>query len=215
MDNLIPLGENICTSGGANGSDLMWGMCAGKLGHNVIHYSFNGHKSLAPIQEIVILTEEQLSAADEYCIKASKLLKRNYPTEAACKNKKTWYTRNLLRRNWYQVFPAERCYAVTNLGLPVNTIIPIGSYVNNIPDGGTAWAISMFINKHNQEPCECYLFDQDQCYWFKWDGVWTRIYEPPKPYGIYAGIGKRELNITGKLAIRILMDYKKPKCQIN
>ena len=40
--------DNICLSGGADGSDLQWAMMAGSLGHKVVHWSFQGHRSEAP-----------------------------------------------------------------------------------------------------------------------------------------------------------------------
>jgi hypothetical protein len=38
--------------------------------------------------------------------------------------------------------------------------------------------------------------------------MWKRIYSPPKPSGIFAGVGSRQLGVSGKLAIRVLMDHK-------
>jgi hypothetical protein len=52
-------------SGGADGADLQWGMCAGKAGHQVIHWSFDGHRSQAPYQEIVRIPPDLLKEAGE------------------------------------------------------------------------------------------------------------------------------------------------------
>ena len=189
MFDLKTLGPNICLSGGAIGADLQWGMCAGTLGHSVIHWGFKGHKSDAPNQEIVLLTEEQLEIADEYCIKANRTLKRHYPPKSP-------FVRNLLRRDYYQVAWNDSVYAISTL-------------VDGMAQGGTAWAVQMFLDSHNNEPCPCYVFCQEQCHWFEWQGNWVPIYEPPIPSGIYAGIGSRDLLFNGKLAIRVLMNYKK------
>lgn len=194
---------NWCLSGGADGSDLQWGMTAGKAGHGVIHWGFKGHKSSAPKSEIVILPQSELDTADPHCAKANETLKRRWPPQ--WKN-----VGNLLRRNWFQVCFSESCYAVSTLKHVIpGASIPIGAEaLNAIVQGGTGWAVQMFIDLHDGNACPCYVFDQDAGYWFEWKGVWVRIYEPPKPQGIWAGIGTRKIEFAGKLAIRTLMDYK-------
>ena len=182
------LGPNVCLSGGADGSDLQWGMVAGTAKHTVLHFSFKGHKSQAPQSEIVLLDDSQLRDADPYCVATKSFVKRWFPPKSP-------YVANLLRRNWYQVRDAEACYAVS-------------TFKNGDVQGGTAWAVAMFINKFNQDPCPAYVFDQDECHWYQWTGLWTPIYEPPVPTGIWAGIGTRDLNIGGKLAIRIALNWK-------
>ena len=69
MVDLISLDDkaNWCLSGGADGSDLQWGMNAGKAGHSVTHWGFKGHKSSAPIEEITILPDDLLMTADIPC----------------------------------------------------------------------------------------------------------------------------------------------------
>ncbi len=187
---MTPL-KNICLSGGADGADLQWGMVAGSAGHNVVHWSFKGHKSSAPATEIVILTPELLDEADEPCKRASKTLKRWFPP-------KSLFVKNLLRRNWFQVKDAERVYAVAAIEKGIVT-------------GGTAWATQMFIDRHDGATCECYVFDQEIAKWFQWvDSQWTEIESPPSPHGVWAGIGSRELNEAGKNAIRTIMSWTKP-----
>ena len=182
--------ENTCLSGGATGADLQWGMVAGSKGHSVFHFSFAGHRSQAPTEEIVILSPEQLEAADEPLKAASARVKRYFPP-------KSLFVRNLLRRNWYQVAAAERVYAVATL-------------TDGLVSGGTAWATAMFIDRFNGAACECYVFDQAVSAWFIWNGDgWTPI-APPAPHGLWAGIGSRELQQNGKEAIRALLGYVKP-----
>jgi len=184
---------NMCLSGGADGADLMWGMTAGMAGHKVFHWSFKGHRSNAPASEIVVLNDRQLAEADDYCLRASHSLRRRFPPNSL-------YVRNLLRRNYYQVAWSDACYAVASLDGAGQV------------SGGTAWATQMFIDRHNGAACPCYLFDQQDGRWKVWDGPqgWRAIYEPPKPVGVWAGIGSRELLLVGKLAIRVLMGYQKP-----
>jgi hypothetical protein len=184
--------EHICLSGGAEGADLQWGMTCGTMGHLICHFSFQGHRTRAPASEVVVLSEEQLQAADEPCKAVSGALKRWFPP-------KSLFVRNLLRRNWYQIKDAERVYAVATIE-------------NGIVSGGTAWAVHMFIQRHEGRPCECYVFDQKADGWFAWvDGGWEGIEQPPVPHGVYAAIGSRDLGSNGKEAIRKLTGYVKPQ----
>ena len=192
---------NWCLSGGAIGSDLAWGVAAAAVGHGVIHFSFQGHQTLAPPEQVVRLTAEQLASADEPCRRANQTLRRRFPARSQ-------RTTNLLRRDWFQVAPAEACYAISTLGIPLGPTIPLGTVLRHGEvKGGTAWGVQMFIDQHAGATCPCYLFDQQLCHWFQWNGDgWKCIYEPPAPKGIYAGIGARDLLATGKLAISFAMD---------
>lgn len=198
IDNLE--NADVCLSGGAIGSDLAWGRVAENAGHGVIHFGFHGHKSDASPETLRILSAHDLLQSDIHCALANKSLKRHWPPRSL-------YTQNLLRRNWYQVADATSCYAISTFGH--RTWIDIGNELENVTvKGGTAWAVQMFIDRHDGAACLCYVFDQDTCNWFKWQGKWMRIYEPPKPCGKYAGVGTRDLNNVGNLAIEVLMDYK-------
>ncbi len=181
--------NNICLSGGAVGSDSQWGMTAGLLGHSVIHWSFDGHNAQVPDNEIVVLSEEQLSHADIPLENARKYLGRTPHPDG--------YIKNLLRRNWYQVQYTERVYAVSSI-------------TDKATDGGTGYAVAMFLQRFNLQPCECYVYDQFLQEWLMWNKKWVPIDMPPEPYGVWAGIGTRKLNNSGKSAIRKLMKYVKP-----
>lgn len=186
---LVALSPNICLSGGAIGADLQWGMCAGMAGHAVIHWSFKDHHVKAPACEVVVLTEEQLEAADGALNVAKRRLKRGYFAPDS-------FNRQLLRRNWYQVKDAERVYAVANVD------------DKGAVSGGTAWAVQMFVDRFDNGPCEVYVYDQLTGLWLTWDGyLWVRA-EPPTPFGVYAGVGSRDLKPNGKHAIRDILGYK-------
>lgn len=179
----------ICLSGGADGADSQWGMCAGMAGHQVIHFSFAGHRITVPKEEIVVLTSTQLSEADPHLEQANVTLERRVPYD------KPWIV-NLLRRNWYQVKDAEVVYAVSHLDKDGKV------------DGGTAWAVQMFINRFDGMPCPVYLYDQQRGEWLTWMGGWWAVCSfVPTPDGIYAGIGSRKLLDSGKRAIRALLNY--------
>lgn len=186
-------GNDICLSGGAEGADLQWGAQAGLIGHSVIHWSFEGHRSQAPESELVQLTSEQLSQADDAVARANKTLGRRWPSNND-------FTNNLLRRNWYQVKDAESLYAVSSLDRKTGV------------SGGTAWAVQMYLDRFliDEEPmekCRAYLFDRNTRLWYQFDGTrWVNlISRPPKPQGIWAGIGSRDLDYGCRIEIRKLL----------
>lgn len=194
--------DDWCLSGGAVGADLEWGHTAEAIGHGVIHFSFANARTSAPSQTLEILTAKELEAADFYCHRANRSLGRKFPS-------RSWHTTNLLRRDWYQVAAASSCYGVSTLGVPPGPTIPLGTVIAGNVKSGTAWAVQMFIDRHDGEACACYLFDQILCHWFQWHGDgWQCIYEAPKPLGVYAGIGARDLLPIGQIAIRVLMNYR-------
>jgi hypothetical protein len=181
--------ENICFSGGAAGADHAWGLMALDRGHNLIHFSFNGHKTSSS-SNIELLSKTQLLEADVRLIEAAKSMRRRYPSQKEGVN-------NLLRRNWYQVRFAERVYAISKL-------------VDDDPGklkiaGGTAWAATMYVDRWYEErnfpECELYLFDMNTNKWMQWWETWKEIKEPPAPHGRYAGIGSRDITDEGIRAI--------------
>ncbi len=66
------------------------------------------------------------------------------------------------------------------------------------------WATTMFTDRFPGS-AEAYVFDQDVEAWFTWNGAWTACREVPTPWGIYAGIGSRDLKDAGRWAIRHVM----------
>jgi hypothetical protein len=177
---------NICLSGGSDGADLLWGTMANAVGHEVIHLCFDSFHTSAPHHQVVRLSTDFLTRADDHCYAANRLLKRKFPTRST-------RVMNLLRRNFFQIESAETCYAISTFDKDGNIA------------GGTAWAMTMFLLKHDLAACKAFLFDQDACRWHQWVGHWEAIYEPPRPSGIYAGIGARDLKVMGRLAITVLM----------
>lgn len=172
----------LCLSGGAAGADLQWGMNAGKAGHQVIHFSFSGHNTSAPAVEVVRLTEQQLREADEHLHRANLTLKRRFPTQSPATN-------SLLRRNWFQVRDAGSVYAVSTIE-------------KGLVAGGTAWAVQMYLDRGGRE---AFVFDQAADRWMAWEDGWVEVKTVPKPHGIWAGIGTRDLKQNGKQAIRTLL----------
>jgi hypothetical protein len=176
---------NICLSGGAKGADFEWGRCASIAGHKVIHWTFPTHPSQSPEADTIHLTDAELSIAVPAVRNAAKAINKSPPSRPHI-----W---RLIHRNYYQVAWSESCYAVT--------VIREGQKV-----GGTAWATVMFAQLH-PESRRLWLFDQEKDGWFNWDGEgWVSIEgKPPRPEGVWAGIGSRDLAENGRRAIRELM----------
>lgn len=180
---------NVCLSGGASGADYAWGLAAQNANHNVIHWSFQGHRTSDPSSTIV-LSKAKLEIANSFLERANQNLKRKWPTS-------NQFVNNLLRRNYYQIQDVDAVYAVSNLE-ESKTMLNIS--------GGTAWACQMYVDhwlydRDDFDQCKLFLFDQRSCKWLSWKWGWEEIKFPPTPLGVYAAIGTRELNDAGLNAI--------------
>ena len=172
--------DSVCCSGAAQGADTSWGKSALAHGHSVMHFAFKGHRSDVPPETVHILSRAELEKADDHLERANKSLRRKWPVQQQ-------YVANLLRRNYYQVKWSESLYAISNFD----------SY--GMVSGGTAWAVQMMIDLH--PGAGVYVFDQKVKQWYQWKGGWIPIAKPPRPTGVYAAVGTRELNAAGKDAI--------------
>jgi hypothetical protein len=178
--------QNVCQSGGARGADLAWGDHAARLGHKVVHFSFDGHRTRAPAEQLVVLWDDELRRADAHLAIANRTLRRTWPPA-------TDYSASLLRRDWHQVRNAERVYAVARFGSDGQI------------EGGTAWGVTMFIDRHAGKPCGAYLYEPSLQRWLSWNAEWQPIGTTPAPHGIWAGIGTRDLDAAGEKAIAALL----------
>ncbi len=192
-------GQTFCNSGGAPGSDTVFEEECIKKGIPVIAWSFPAHNIKSPNKKN--LTKEELDEGWEHVIIANKTLKRNIYNLSP-------YVRNLLSRNWFQVKNSDAVFAIGEFDNGPNK--------NNFTTvkGGTGWAIEEAIN--NNIPV--YFFDQIKGLWFN-DGIirdvetgieWTRFMTnkdselKPKLTPRFAGIGTREINEVGIMAIKKL-----------
>lgn len=175
-------------SGGSSGSDLYWAEMAVRLGHEVIHWSFPGYRSDAPADHLYELDDALLSG---------ELVSRDIKNTASILGKtipSNPYTAKLLGRNRMIAVTATSMYAIVEM-------------IDGEIQGGVAWTISMFQNQTSSVDYSyyCWVFDQTREQWYKWDGCWVEIDLPPQPSNIWAGIGTRKLNESGKIAIQKLM----------
>lgn len=180
----------VCYSGGATGADALFGQCAEKVGHKVIHYSFEGHGSKE--KNTVKLNMFELMEADPYLQDANKYIRRTFPSKKAEVN-------SLLRRNYYQVRETKRVYAVCPLD------------DRGIPLGGTAWAVAMAVVLKVRD---IHVFDTFKGLWvrfvevdpttkqFIWKAIeWTQV---PFPSRQYTGIGSRTISASAEKAVKQL-----------
>lgn len=181
---------NVCHSGGSKGADLLFGKLAARAGHKVFHHSFAGHYTDdCPEGTVVTHNAFELSLADKELRKCVGFLKKEYPTRSI-------YVNGLLQRNYYQINNSDRVYA--------SCAFDSGF----IPQGGTAWALTMAMNRGITE---IYNFDWSAFNglgaWYKWRGTFMDKWEEipakdvPLPYGSYAGIGSSGLPGNGRQAI--------------
>lgn len=180
---------NICLSGGAEGADVVWGAAAEAVGHEIVHWSFNGHKADTEWY-LCELNTDQLRVADPFLELANKSIHRRWPSSNIMVN-------NLLRRNFYQIYWSDSVYAVSSFTNDTS-VLKIS--------GGTAWACQMFVDRWlyttpHLTSIPLYFFDQISKNWYTWTGQWNMIDLPPRPSGVYAGIGSRKLTDEGRQAI--------------
>lgn len=174
---------NLLYSGAAKGADSLFTRNAIMAGHQAVNFVFhkftkNECTTRYP-HTLKYLSFLELSQADDLLIKVNKnILKRKFPTNS-------WYVNNLLRRNYYQVKDTKKIYAIIK-------------FKDGLIDGGTAWAVYMGIMLGVKE---IYLFDMKTNKWYDQKQVEV---VPPKPEGVYTGIGSRELTDQGIEAINNL-----------
>lgn len=183
---------NMLLTGGSKGADLLWHQLAKNLGHDVMAFSFVNHSFACNREDLVVLNELELSEGDSLIAEANTYLKRNYPSSSS-------YVNNLIRRNYWQVKGSKRIYATQELDEDTGLVM-----------GGTGFTVTMGILLGIPE---IWLFEPKQNQWLRYhgntipSGDWRSITgNPPKPHGIYTGIGAHDLQMNSYIAIKDLMD---------
>jgi hypothetical protein len=136
-------------------------------------------------EDIIVHSQEELAIADSYLKIANKHINRQFPT-------KSEFVNNLLRRNYYQVKDTQGIFAISSFDEKGKV------------KGGTAWAVYMAIDMGKL----VYVFDQVQNQWFivcyekkKWIKT-----EAPILTEVFTGIGTREINEKGRMAVDRLFE---------
>lgn len=187
----LDLNNLTCHSGGAKGSDSYFETIGEEFGVKTKAYSYKTKYHTSPNK--VEISEEDYLEGVQMIKKANLTLNR-------------WGIHkfmNLLARNWAQVKYSNQVFAI-------GTIIEPGKkctkgYQNKskyqIVAGGTGYAVQMAIDSMK----EVYVFDQNLEKWFKWSFNALRFVEAQSPkisVQDFAGIGTREINESGILAIK-------------
>ena len=180
-------------SGGAQGSDSVWGEIGEKYGVISKHY-YTGETSQynAPAGNTEISNKDY----EEGIYKVAQAAKANYGYQYS-----TMKDPRLIR-NWAQVKYADAIFAIGNLVNKGQKLFPnqkndtrLASHV--AVTGGTGYAVEMAIQARKP----VYVFDQKRLQWYKnIDGKWSKS-DTPTLTNNFAGIGTREINEQGKQAI--------------
>jgi len=135
-------------SGGAIGSDTMWGEIGAQYGIVSEHY-WHGTRTQNGNHEV---TDEEFEEGKEHVLFANKTLNRH-----------PWKYMDLLARNYMQVKYSDEVFG-------------IGKFKNKMVDGGTGWAVQMAID--DGKPVNFYDQDRDVWGRFengKWTQIKTPI----------------------------------------
>lgn len=162
-------------SGGAKGSDELFSM----LGIKCIHFSFEGHNSVNPVNGIVVkIPQYELEKRRKELIKVCNNLERQYPKEG--------FIENLLLRNMYQIvnkkYKTELCIAIADV------------YTKSV-SGGTGYAVEKAII----EKTPIIVLDKNSNTWYTYsykDNYFEILHEAIylDRYNVITGIGSREIN---------------------
>ena len=169
-------------SGGARGSEAMFGDAAERWGLNEVHFSFSG-RGTERQRGVVELSDEELErgAVNESYIQAQ--LHRSFP--------KTEMFQRLLKTIWHQVVTAGEVFVVGEI-LEDHTV-----------KGGTGWGAE--LARHFDKTV--HVFDQSKGSWFRWNQEgWISVEAPRIRRTRFAGTGTRVLNSAGERAITELFE---------
>ena len=151
-------------SGGAIGSDAIWGEIGERFGVKSNHY----YKDKTPNGNTKI-SESDFKEGLEKAKEASKLLGRNWSNKP--------YVQGLLARNWSQVKYSDAVFAIGEID---------GKFVK----GGTGYAVAMAIMSNKP----VYVFNLKNNQWYKREtNSWVKI-DTPVLTNNFAGIGTRGNN---------------------
>ena len=196
--------EFVNHSGGAPGSDTVWGQIAEEYGIPSRHY-YHGEISSAnaPLGNTQITEQDY----EEGKTKAAQAAKRNWGYQYQTMKD------DRLVRNWSQVKYADEIFAIGQIVQPGEKAFPnqpndTRVAVNPMVAGGTGYAVGMAIN----EGKPVHVFDQIKNKWYIWNGENFVEEDTPTLSKNFAGIGTRQINESGKQAIRNVFNktFNKP-----
>lgn len=189
--NMIQKNKTVyMNSGGAKGSDTVWERESLKYGIKVRAFTYKTPYHLST-NRVEISDVDFNEGVDRIKIANRRLKRRLNPKYL-----------NLLSRNWAQVKNSEEIYAIGWVIKPGG--VDRQGYINKsnyeVVSGGTGWAVQMAIDSGKV----VYVFHQDECVWFKWSPIIEKFKPVDCPIisvNSFAGIGTREINNSGEVAI--------------
>ncbi len=177
------LAASDCTlySGGAKGTEAVFGAAAAQVGVHEVNFTFEGHRQERETGRY-LLSPRELAAGDVSLVYVSRRLNRTYNAEGGV-------IRRVLQTLWHMVSRSQQVFVV-------GSIQEDGTVI-----GGTGWSVELarMWNK------DLWVFDQDQEQWFQWSGEEWSAGEPLIHSVHFAGTGTRYLKESGQRAIEALM----------
>lgn len=173
-----------CTlySGGARGSEEVFGQAAERYGVHEVNFTFDGHRQ-ERTRGSYQLSPRELAAGDVSLVYVSRRLNRTYSTEGGL-------IRRVLQTLWHMVSRSQQVFVI-------GKIQDDGTVV-----GGTGWSVELarMWNK------DLWVYDQEKRAWFRWDGTdWTA--DTPVITSVhFTGTGTRYLTDDGREAVRELFE---------
>jgi len=178
----LPAAAYTMLSGGAPGTEALFGETAEAYGVGECHYSFEG-RTVARNRGLVTLSSAELKRGDVSMAYLQAHMHRVYPN--------TDLFKKVLQSIWYQVNGAGEVFVI-GLILPDGTV-----------KGGTGWAAELAKHQHK----EAHVFDQEKRAWFRWSGTdWVQEEPPVITATRFTGTGTRFPSDDGKKAIKELFD---------
>lgn len=178
----LPTSAFCLLSGGAPGAEAAFGEYAEAFGLEEINFSFDGHHCQRS-RGRVVLSEAELRQGDISWTYLTRRMQRSYPESDEL--------RRVLQSIWHQVHTAAEVFVVGRL------------QADGTVRGGTGWAAE--LARHWKKPL--HVFDQEANAWFSWGaGGWQREAPPRIGRTRFAGTGTRNLEETGRRAIRELFE---------
>lgn len=182
--------EYFLNSGGAVGSDFLWGELGKEYGipeENIKHWRPEDYTKLSPADKWGV---------DAWVEKTCEILGRPFKPQSK------YYP--LIARDWFQVDYSDAVYAVGRIIIPDGKD-PSGytnTSGNDIVSGGTGYAVSMGI----QLGLPVYVFDMNTNDWYRWwdsrNCFLPEYRNVPTLTKRFAGIGSRQITDEGIQAIR-------------
>jgi hypothetical protein len=168
-------------SGGANGAEEEFGLCAEKWGVNEVNFTFEGHKQ-SRTRGRYELSPRELQAGDVSLVYVSKKLHRTYSEGSLI--------RNVLQTIWHMVSRSQQVFVI-------GEVQPDGTV-----KGGTGWSVELarMWNKN------LWVYDQGVKHWVKWDGTEFVPGQPIIESIHFTGTGTRYLTDEGRAAIHDLFE---------